>query len=118
MKNVKDEVYAKLLTGTENTSDQYPQNWSTFPVIQYVEEDNSVAEWTDDKEQKARVRYRIDIWHNVSTSQSTLDVDAAVSQLGLRRTACSDVPDPSGLKHKMMRYEGIIDMGNDYVYWK
>ena len=117
MKNVKDQVYEKLCTVTENVSDQFPSNWTQLPAIQYVEEDNSVAEWTDDKEQKARVRYRIDIWHNENTSKTALAVDAAIAQLGLRRTACSDVPDPSGWKHKMMRYEGIIDMENDYVYW-
>ena len=30
---------------------------------------------------------------------------------------CADVPDPSGMKHKQMRYEGIIDMDSDQVYW-
>lgn len=118
MKNVKDEVYAKLLTVAENVSDQYPKDWANFPTIQYVEEDNSVYERTDDKEQKSKVRYRIDIWDNKSTSQVALAVDAAISELGLVRTACGDVPDPSGLKHKQMRYEGIISMDDDYVYWK
>lgn len=117
MKNVKDEVYAALLKVTENVSDQYPKDWSGFPTIQYVEEDNSVVERTDNVEQKARVRYRIDIWHNKSTSEAALAVDAAVSALGLVRTACFDAPDPSGLKHKQMRYEGIISMDDDYVYW-
>lgn len=118
MKNVKDEVYAALLKVTDNVSDAYPKDWAHFPTIQYVEENNSVEEWTDNREQKAHVRYRIDIWHNVSTSGPTLEVDKVIAALGLRRTACSDVPDPSGLKHKQMRYEGIIDMDSDMVYWK
>ena len=118
MKNVKDEIYKKLLEVTENVSDQYPKDWSNFPVIQYVEEDNSVYERTDNKEQKSKVRYRIDIWHNKSTSDIALAVDGAVSELGLVRTLCADVPDPSGLKHKQMRYEGIISMDDDYVYWE
>ena len=117
MKNVKDQVYAKLMGITDNVSDIYPQNWNQFPAIQYVEEDNSVYERTDNVEQMAKVRYRIDIWHNISTSETAMVVDKAVSELGLVRTACADVPDPSGLKHKQMRYEGIISMEDDIVYW-
>lgn len=117
MKNVKDQVYAALCTVAENVSDVYPKDWAAFPVIQYVEEDNSVFERTNDKEDKAKVRYRVDIWHNTSTSETALAVDEAVSKLGLVRTGCTDVPDPSGLKHKQMRYEGIISMDDDFVYW-
>ena len=43
-------------------------------------------------------------------------MDAAISALGLKRIACGDVPDPSGLKHKVMRYEGIIDVETERVY--
>ncbi len=117
MKNVKDEVYAALLKVTENVSDTYPKDWTCFPTIQYVEEDNSVYERTDNKEDKSKVRYKIDIWHNKSTSEAALSVDRAVSALGLVRTYCGDTPDPSGLKHKQMRYEGIISMDDDFVYW-
>ncbi len=117
MKNVKDEVYDALLKVTGNVSDAYPKDWAKFPAIQYAEEDNSVFERTGNKEDKAKVRYRIDIWDNKSTSETALAVDAAVSALGLVRTGCTDVPDPSGLKHKQMRYEGIIDMYSDIVYW-
>ncbi len=117
MKNVKDQVYEKLLSVAINVTDVYPKDWSEFPVIQYTEEDNSVYERTDNTEQTAKVRYRVDIWDNKSTSETTLRVDEAISALGLVRTACGDVPDPSGLKHKQMRYEGIISMANDYVYW-
>lgn len=117
MKNVKDQLYEALCTVTENVSDVYPKDWANFPVIQYVEEDNSVVERTGNKEDKAKVRYRIDIWHNRSTSETTLAVDEAISKLGLIRTGCGDVADPSGLKHKQMRYEGIISMDDDFVYW-
>ena len=117
MKNVKDQVYKALCTVAENVSDLYPKDWSILPAIQYVEEDNSVFEWTDNKEQKSKLRFRIDIWHNTSTSEMAVAVDAAISKLGLVRTGCSDVPDPSGMKHKQMRYEGIISMDDDYVYW-
>lgn len=118
MKNVKDQVANALATVTENVSDAYPSNWSDFPAIQYAEENNFVKERTDDgQETMAQVRYRVDIWDNKSTSETAIAVDKAVSSLGLVRTLCQDVADPTGLKHKVMRYEGIIDMVNDYVYW-
>lgn len=117
MKNVKDQVADALYTVTDNVSDAYPSDWAHFPAIQYAEEDNSVYERSCNKEDKAKVRYRVDIWHNESTSASALAVDDAVAALGLVRTMCQDVPDPSGLKHKVMRYEGIIDMKSDIVYW-
>lgn len=117
MKNVKDEVYAALLKVTENVSDSYPKDWANFPAIQLTEEDNSVCERTENKEDKAKVRFRIDIWDNKSTSAAAVEADEAVSALGLVRTGCTDAPDPSGLKHKVMRYEGIIDMHSDFVYW-
>ena len=44
-------------------------------------------------------------------------MDKALAALGLVRTLCQDTPDPSGLKHKVMRYEAIIDMESDDVYW-
>lgn len=117
MINVKDQVYAALQEVTENVSDIYPTNWATFPAIQYTEEDNSVFTKTDEDEQYANLRYRIDIWDNKSTSLTALAVDAAISTLGLVRTACQDVADPSGLRHKVMRYEGVIDVNTERVYW-
>ena len=44
-------------------------------------------------------------------------VDAALSKLCLVRILCKDTPDPSGMKHKVMRYEGIIDMESEQVFW-
>lgn len=118
MKNVKDQVYAALDAVFSNVTDQYPKEWFDFPIVQCTEEENKVHEHTSDEgECKSYVRYRVDVWHNKSTSQAALDVDKALSALGLVRTACGDVPDPSGQKHKVMRYEGIIDMESDEVYW-
>ena len=117
MKNVKDQVYEALKTVLENVSDIYPSDWAHLPTIQYAEEDNSVYERTKQGEQKSRVRYRIDIWNGGSTSEAALKVDEAVAALGLVRTGCQDVPDPSGLRHKQMRYDGIIDMHSELVFW-
>lgn len=118
MINVKDQVYNSIKDITENVSDGHPKDWEKFPAIQYTEEDNSVVEWVDGKESKAHLLYRVDIWNNDSTSQTAMDVDKAIAPLGLRRIACGDVADPSGLKHKVMRYEGIIDVDTEMVYQK
>ena len=116
MINVKDQVYKAIKDICTNVSDSYPSEWANLPAIQYVEEDNRVYEFTGGKEDKSYIRYKIDIWHNRSTSESALEVDKRVSALGLRRTLCQDVADPSGLKHKVMRYEGIIDNNTQLVY--
>lgn len=117
MKNVKDQVYTALQKVSENASDVYPASWAVLPAIQFTEEENKVYERTGNKEDKAYVRFRVDIWNGGSTSAAARQVDAEISGLGLVRTSCSDVPDPSGLRHKQMRYEGIIDMHSDVVYW-
>lgn len=118
MINVKDQIYSALLGVCDNVSDIYPQTTSIFPAIQYTEEANNVYEKTDEAEQLAYLRYRIDIWNTGSTSQLALDVDEAVSALGLVRTSCMDVADPRGLRQKQMRYEGIINVTSQMVYWE
>ena len=130
MRNIKDQVYSALAAafGQDAVTDQYPKDWTDLPAVQYTEEDNKVYERTDEGETKSYVRYRIDIFHNRSTSPAAIQVEQAIGMpmerqrgetdpLGLSRTMCQDAPDPSGMKHKVMRYEGIIDMENDYVYW-
>ncbi|MDD3796827.1 MAG: hypothetical protein PHE06_12860 [Lachnospiraceae bacterium] len=117
MKNIKDQIYEALAKVFENVSDQYPKDWVDLPAIQYTEEDNKGYEYCSEGESKSYVRYRIDIWDNKSTSEAALKVDGALTDLGLRRTQCQDAPDPSGMKHKVMRYEMIIDLESDETYW-
>lgn len=116
MINVKDEVYAALLTVTENVSDHYPRDWEKDLAIQYMEEENKVVEYTDMQEQKAYCRFRVDLWARKSTSEVAIAVDKAISDLGFKRIQCMDVEDPSGLKHKQMRYEMVIDVKTKRVY--
>lgn len=117
MRNIKDKVYECLAAefSEDAVTDQYPNDWANLPAVQYTEEDNKVYEYTE-QEDKSYVRYRIDIWHNRSTSEAALKIDRALSEFGLRRILCQDVPDPSGMKHKVMRYEAVIDNESDYIY--
>lgn len=110
MQNKKAEVYDAIKDITENVGDTYPQGWEKLPAIQYVEEENKVQQWADNKEQSSYVRYRIDIWSKTSTSRLAVDVDQRISALGLKRIQCTDVDDESGYKHKVMRYEGVINI--------
>ena len=103
---MKDQVYAALAEVFENVTDQYPTDWATLPAVEYI-----------DKEEKAYVRYRVDIWDDHSTSESALKVDEALAGIGLVRTLCRDAPEPEKYKHKVMRYETIIDVFTDDVYW-
>ncbi len=109
MINVKDKIYASLSSAFDNVSDAYPNDWGKLPAIQYMEEDNHVHTWTSEQEELSYVRYRIDVWDTISTSEAALKVDQKLSSLGLKRTLCQDVDDPSHLKHKVMRYEAILE---------
>ena len=121
MINVKEQVYQAIQGISENVSDGYPEEWETFPAISYIEEANTVFDWVSDvngdfHEMSSELRYRIDVWDRVSTSTTVLAIDTAVSALGLRRTMCTDVEDPSGLKHKVMRYEGVMNIEDQRIY--
>ncbi|MGL4571856.1 MAG: hypothetical protein ACRCVJ_12415 [Clostridium sp.] len=116
MINIKPIILKELKKVGSNINDTYPSDWASFPVIQYVEEDNRTKTKTDDREQEAYIRYKIDIWNDRSTSDIAVAVDGVLSTLGLKRIQCLDVPDASKLKHKVMRYEGIIDVNNMRVY--
>lgn len=118
MINVKDKVYEALCSVCDNVTDVYPGDWENLPAIQYTEEGNTVYTKVDEEEAVSRLRYRIDIWNNKSTTEMSLAVDKAVSALGLVRTQCYDVEDPSRRRHKQMRYEGNIDNETGTVYWE
>ncbi len=116
MINVKPIIYEALKSVLNNVNDCYPKEWVKFPIVQYIEEDNRVHTKTDDIEQLTYLRYKIDIWNKGSTSETASAVDGVLSSLGFKRIFCCDAPDPSGLKHKVMRYEGIIDKNMKYIF--
>ncbi len=115
MINVKDEVYDAIKDVCDNVGDTHPKTIEELPTVQYTEEENKVYEWIDDKEVSSYVRYRIDIWAVASTSLLALAVDERMSKLGLKRTMCSDADDSNGTKHKIMRYEGVIDNATEFI---
>lgn len=117
MINVKDQVYAALssIDTLKNVTDLYPKDWLTLPCVQYVEEENRI-ESVSDTEDYSYVRYAVYIWSAGSTSDIALEINDKLYALGLRRSQCADANDPSGLRHKVMRFEGIIDNSTEVVY--
>lgn len=116
MINIKPIIYKELEKIAENVTDTYPEDWEHFPVVIFLEEENKPYEIYSDKEQKSNIRYKVDIFNNDSTSALALKVDEVFSELGLMRTSSLDVPDPSHLRHKTMRFEGIVDLNSELVF--
>lgn len=115
MINIKPTIYQKLKEVTDNVSDVYPQDWEKFPIVIYLEEENKPYEYTDDKEQKSFLRYKVDIFDKDSTSELAVKVNDVFESVGLRRTSSIDLAD-SYLRHKVMRFEGVLDLKSRIVY--
>lgn len=118
MIDVKKVIYAELKKISENVTDTYPDDWKKFPCIQFLEEENIPQEITDDTERMSYIRYKVDIWDKVSTTAAALQVNAVFASLGLNRSSSIDVPEQSYLKHKVMRFEGVVDHDTLIVYQK
>lgn len=123
MVNFKDKIYEQLSTLDSVScavSDDYPESFfsgdSEIMCIQYIEEDNRAYEMSGNKCISSYLSYRIEIWGHSSLSDMACTVDALIAgELGLRRKMCRDENEP-GLKHKIMRYEGIRDDETGRMY--
>ncbi len=97
-------------------SDEFPDDFSGITQIQYTEEENKAKDISATGVINSYVRYRIDIWSQRNTSTYAVEADAALfTNVGLIRSGCSDANEPQR-KHKIMRYEGIIDERTKRVY--
>lgn len=117
MINVKPQIVEALSKVASHVFSSYPTDFTKLPAVSYEEEENSVYEWADDREQKSTIRYRIDIYDKKSVSDMAIAIDGELSKLGLHRIQSLDVGDPNGWSHKSMRYEGIIDVNNERMYF-
>lgn len=120
MINLKPTIYELLYYAIPIDRDQintsYPQDWSVFPIVQFTEEQNKTHIKCDGKERIAYFRYRIDIWDEVSTTDLSIEVDNAMTSIGFERTSSIDITEPNGLEHKVIRYEGYINVETFTVY--
>ena len=117
MVNVKNMVYEALKPLMQDVSDSWPCEWQkTEPRIVYTEEENKSHEMCGKKTTKSYVRFKVDIFcYQSSTSDLACAVDKVLgfddadqSGLGMTRTFCGDDNGPEW-KHKIMRYEAIVD---------
>lgn len=96
-------------------SDAYPADFNKLPHISFYENGN-----TDPLRIKSgplsEIAVQIDIWHNRSTGTLAAAVDEKMNSIGFRREFAADVPDPDGIKHKTMRFRGVVDSRNELVY--
>lgn len=116
MYDAKPEIHA-LLSSIEGVtvSDAYPQDFAVLPCISFYEIANVDPLRTHDSP-LSDISIQIDIWHNRSTGEIASTVDEKMNSVGFRRAFATDVPDPSGIKHKTMRYRGIVDTRNGFIY--
>ncbi|OMF54680.1 hypothetical protein BK138_16105 [Paenibacillus rhizosphaerae] len=115
MYDVKPEVNTLLSSIPGVTvSDAYPKDFTQLPHISFYENANN-----DPLKIKAGplsdIAIQVDIWHNRSTGALAAAVEAKMGSIGFRREFSADVPDPN-VKHKTMRYRGVVDTRTGLVY--
>ncbi len=116
MYDVKPEVQSELSSIPGVTvSDAYPTDFGKLPHISFYEIANSNA-LNMSTEHLTDISIQVDIWHKRSTGALAQSVDEKMNSLGLRRQFMADIPDPSGIKHKTLRYRGVVDSRTKIVH--
>lgn len=113
MINIKRYIGDAISEVVENVSDVYPAMTESFPCVQISEEDN--RQW-DETKTIDYLRFRIDVWGTASVSDLACQIDAEIQKLGFVRIAASDIAEPRGLRQKLMRYEGLVDINTEQVF--
>ncbi|WIF95016.1 hypothetical protein [Caminicella sporogenes] len=115
MYDIKPQIF-NLLKEIEGVtiSDAYPKDFSKLPHISFYEQFNRdyLKKGT---EKLTEIVIQIDIWHRRSAGAIAKAVDEKMNSIGFRREFAADIPDPV-VKHKTMRYRGIVDKKNLLVY--
>lgn len=109
MYDVKPIIQQSLSTIPGVTvGDAFPKADTKLPYISFYELTNSDP-LTIANSPLSEISIQIDVWHNRSTGALAGQVDEKMNSIGFRRQMAADVPDPSGLKRKTMRYRGVVD---------
>lgn len=88
----------------------------SLPSILYAELVNTKA--NEGEEKRTNLAYSIDIYSETSTTKISGQVDEVISALGFKRGQCLDLDDPSGIRHKSMKYSGVYDKNTNRIYEK
>ena len=117
MRDLSPEVKAALETALPgNVYYFYPHSFSSLPVISYYDQNNAGE---DGRDLLTKVAFQVDIWAKTIPQLKPLiaQTDAAMRGLGFRRSFCSPpLPDPSGLRHQSMRFEGTYNALDQKLY--
>lgn len=110
MYDIKPLINQKLseIVGEDNVSDEFPDDFSNLPYITFYELNNSDP-YKIKEELYTEIVIQIDIWNNRSTGELARKVNEAMNSIGLKREFARDVPEPSGIKRKTMRFKGVIN---------
>lgn len=110
------ELVAQALSTIEGAAvaASYNLAMKQFPSILYAEVVNIPI--NKGKEARTQLAYSIDIYSEKSTTELACAVDDALTRIGLKRGQCMDLDDPSGLRHKNMKYTGVYDTNTQLIY--
>lgn len=114
MYDVKPTVRALLLqiAGLKSVTDAYPAKDAEYPCISFYEIGNN--NYMNTNNIFSDVSIQIDVWSKGSTGVIAQSVEEKMNSIGFTRQFASDVPD-ANIKHKTMRYRGIIDSRDESV---
>lgn len=90
-----------------NVAASYNVAMEQLPSILYAEVANTQA--NKGAERRTNLAYSIDIYSKTSTTSLASKVDDVMTALGFKRGTCLDLGDPSGLRHKNMKYTAVYD---------
>lgn len=102
------EITGATVTGNYNVG------MKSLPCIIYAELVNTKA--SKGPELRTNLAYSIDIYSETSTTTLASKVDEKMANLGFKRGQCIDLDDPSGLRHKNMKYTGVYDWMSNRIY--
>ncbi|MEK4006092.1 hypothetical protein [Paenibacillus sp. FSL H3-0333] len=114
MYDVKPIVRTLLLeiSGLESVTDAYPTATAQYPCISFYEIGNN--NYMNTNNVFSDISIQIDVWSKGSTGVIAQKVEEKMNSIGFIRQFAADVPD-TNIKHKTMRYHGIIDSRDNSV---
>lgn len=117
MYDIKPKVNDLLegIVGEDNVSDSYPDSFESLPYISFYELNNDDV-YKISEELYTEIVIQIDIWHNRSAGALARQVNDVMNSIGLKRDFARDIQDPSGIKHKTMRFKAKINNRTKIMY--
>lgn len=114
MYDIKPTVRTLLLeiAGLKSVTDAYPAATAEYPCISFYEIGNNNLMNTNNI--FSDISIQIDVWSKGSTGAIAQAVEEKMNSIGFTRQFAQDVPD-ANIKHKTMRYHGIIDSRDNSV---